>query len=60
MNSEKPMSEEMKEARWRTFSHILRLPTSVPCQQSMNYYFEFPPEGKKFQGKKNNSACITR
>ena len=42
----------MKEARWRIFSHILRLPTSAPCQQSMNYYIESPPEGKKFRGRK--------
>ena len=41
-----------KEARWRTFSHILRLPTSAPCPQSMNYYFECPPEEKKFRGRK--------
>ena len=42
----------MKEARWRTFGHILRLPTSTPCQQSMNYYFECPPKAKKFRGRK--------
>ena len=42
----------MKEARWRTFGHILRLPTSTPCKQSMNYYFECPPKAKKFCGKK--------
>ena len=49
---EKPLSAEMKEARWRTFGHILRLPTSTPCQQSMNYYFECPPKAKKFRGRK--------
>ena len=42
----------MKKARWRTFGHALRLPTIAPCQQSMNYYFECPPEGKKFRGRK--------
>ena len=49
---EKPLSAEMKEARWRTFRHILRLPTNTPCQQSMNYYFECPPKAKKFRGRK--------
>ena len=42
----------MKEERWRTFGHIVRLLTSAPCQESMNYYFECPPEGKKFRGRK--------
>eukprot|EP00112_Aurelia_sp_Birch-Aquarium-sp1_P010696 Seg2278.3 transcript_id=Seg2278.3/GoldUCD/mRNA.D3Y31 product="hypothetical protein" protein_id=Seg2278.3/GoldUCD/D3Y31 len=49
---EKPLSAKKKEARWRTFGHILRLPTSTPCQQSMNYSFECPPKAKKFRGRK--------
>ena len=48
----KPLSAEMKEARWRTFGHILGLPTNTPCQQSMDYYFEYPPNEKKFHGRK--------
>ncbi len=42
----------MKEARWRTFGHILRLPATTPCQQSMNDYFECPPKAKKSSGRR--------
>ena len=49
---EKSLSAEMKEPRLRTFGHILRLPTSTPCQKSMSYYFECPPKAKKLRGRK--------
>ena len=49
---EKPLSAEKKKAKWRTFGHILRLPTNTPCQQLMNYYFACPPKAKKFRGRK--------
>ena len=49
---EKPLNTEMKEARWRTFDPILRLPTNTPCQQLVDYYFEYPPKEKIFCGRK--------
>ena len=51
-SEEKPLSYEMKEARWRKFGQILRLPVSTPGQQAMNYYFQCPTNGKKFRGRK--------
>ena len=33
-------------------NHILHSPTSMPCQQWMNYYIECPPKAKKFRGRK--------
>ena len=53
---EKPLSAEMKEARWRKLGHILRLPTSTPSQQSMNYYFEYQKQRNSAEEKE--SPCL--
>ena len=29
---ERELSKDMKDTRWRTFGHILRLPLEAPCQ----------------------------
>ena len=42
----------MKEKRWRTFGHILRLDNEAPCQQAMVYYFDPPQDAKKYSGRK--------
>ena len=46
----------MKEARWRTFGHILRLPEDTstvledtPCQKAMQWYFEKPQDSRKYK-----------
>ena len=36
--------------RWRTFGHILILPSEAPCQQAMDWYFEIPDNAKKYRG----------
>jgi hypothetical protein len=50
-SNERPISEEMKKARWKAFGHMLRLPEDTPCQEAMRYYFEKPFNAKKFSGR---------
>ena len=47
---ERELSKDMKDTRWRTFGHILRLPLEAPCQQAMDWYFEIPDNAKKYRG----------
>ena len=35
----RPISENVKSARWRLFGHVLRMPLDAPAQQAINYYF---------------------
>ena len=35
----RPISEDVKSARWRLFSHMLRMPLEAPAQQVIDYYF---------------------
>ena len=39
----------MKEIRWRTFGHILRLSFEAPCQQAMKRYFGIPEYAMKYK-----------
>ena len=48
----------MKEARWRTFGHILRLPLEAPCQKAMQWYFEPPPNPRKYNGTQRTTLPI--
>lgn len=51
-SGEKPISGDMKIARWRAFGHMLRLDEKAPCQQAMDFYFDVPENAKKFPGKR--------
>ena len=44
------MIRRMKDTRWRTFGHMLRLPLEAPCKQAMDCYFEIPDNAKKYKG----------
>ena len=35
----RPISENLKSARWCLFIHVLRMPPDAPAQQSIDYYF---------------------
>ena len=35
----RPISEDVKSARWRLFGHVLRMPPDSPAQQAIDYYF---------------------
>ena len=56
--NEREISSEMKEARWRTSGHILRLPTNAPCQQAMEWYFEIPEKKTKYSGNQRITLPI--
>ena len=35
----RPISENVKSARWRLFGRLLRMPLDAPAQQAIDYYF---------------------
>ena len=35
----RPISEDVKSARWCLFGHVLRMPLDAPAQQAIDYYF---------------------
>ena len=35
----RPISENVKSARWRLFGHVLRMPLDAPAQQAIDFYF---------------------
>ena len=53
----RPISEEIREARWRMFGHSLRLHPDTPAQKAMNYYFN-ETKRKKFQGNQRTTLPI--
>ena len=50
---EKPLSLEMKKARWKTFGHMVRLHEKTPCEITMTDYFQIPPNSKRYPGRKS-------
>ena len=52
------ISKDMKETRWGTFGHMLRLPWEAPCQQAMNWYFEVPDNAKKCRGNPRTTLPV--
>ena len=57
--NEREISNDITEARWRAFGHMLRLPLDTPCQQAMQWYFEIPPNSKKFRGQQRTTLPVT-
>ena len=55
---ERQISKDMKETRWRTFGHMLRLPLQTPCQQAMDWYFEIPDNAKKYRGNQRRTLPV--
>ena len=53
--NERELTKDMKEARWRTFGHILRLPEDTPCQKAMQWYFEKPQYSRKYRGNQRQT-----
>ena len=53
---EKPISESMREARWKLFGHILRRPNEIPANMAMKFYFNEEIKGdKKFRGARRTT-----
>ena len=46
----------MREARWRTFGHMLRLDRRVPAQRAMDYY-SISLHRQRFEG--DSEVCKT-
>ena len=49
LSKAKPISEEIKESRWKMFGHALRLHLKTPAQQAMTYYFQEETSLKKYE-----------
>ena len=56
--SERPVSIDIKESRWRLFGHILRLHPETPAFKAMLFYFE-PTSGPKFRGRPRTTIVTT-
>ena len=52
ITKETPLSEQMRQARWRLLGHILRLDRNTPCQKAVDHYFEVPECAKNIQTKR--------
>ena len=57
-SGEQPIRTEMTTMRWKALGHMLRLPSTAPCQLAMKYYFEKPCDAKKFSGRKRVTLPI--
>ena len=58
LSNVKPVSHEIKEARWRMFGHALRLAKETPAQKAMEYYFTPKYKYKQFKGKTRTSLPV--
>ena len=54
----RPISEEIREARWRMFGHSLRLHRDTPAQKAMEYYFTPELKLKKYKGQRRITLPI--
>ena len=54
--NERPISETMKEARWKLFGHILRRDPTIPANLAMKFYFEEKTTG--FRGKPRTTLPV--
>ena len=52
---EKPISDTMREARWKLLGHILRRPEEIPANKAMTLYFNDEISGKKFKGARRTT-----
>ena len=52
---ERPISETMKEARWKLLGHILRRTEEIPANKAMIFYFNNNISGKKFKGARRTT-----
>ena len=52
---EKPISDTMREARWKLFGHILRRPEEIPANMAMIFYYNDGISGKKFKGARRTT-----
>ena len=50
-----PISEEIKESRWKMFGHALRLHLKTPAQQAMACYFQEETSLRKTKNNTTNS-----
>ena len=56
---EKPISDTMRNARWRLFGHILRRDNKIPAKMAMELYFnEDIRGGRKFRGARRTTLPI--
>ena len=58
IKKETPLSEQMRQARWRLLGHLLRLDRNTPCQKAVDYYFGVPECAKKHIDKGRTTLPI--
>ena len=51
LSKSRPITQDIKEGRWRMFGHALRLNKETPAQKAMEYYFTSEISHKKYKGK---------
>ena len=54
-----PLSEDIKNSRWKMFGHTLRLHHNTPAQQAMTYYFQKETSLNKYHGRSRTTLPIT-
>ena len=54
-----PLSIEITLARWKMLGHVLRLNEKTPARKAMKYYFQIPPDVKRFRGRKRATIIST-
>ena len=55
----KPLSVDITTARWKMLGHTLRMDEKTPVRLAMKYYFQVPPNAKKFRGRKRTTIVTT-
>ena len=53
------MSVDITTARWKMLGHTLRMDEKTPVRLAMKYYFQVPPNAKKFRGRKRTTIVTT-
>ena len=54
----RPLSQIIRERRWRLLGHIMSLPAECPARRAMRYFFE-ERSNRKFPGRKRTTIVTT-
>ena len=54
----RPLSQTIRERRWKLLGHIMRLPAECPARRAMRYFFE-ERSNRKFPGRKRTTIVTT-
>jgi hypothetical protein len=55
--SEKPLSIQIMQSRWRLLGHCLRLHNDTPAKRAMEFFFE-PSQEKGFRGRRRTTLPV--